>query len=160
MECTDSHSTLCFAPQHIGSVSMESANQDAVFDLVQAALAESREADGDDGAVVGSEEQYARLERRLVRLGFRADQVQEAARSVGTVDAMVVMDHLVLHTPENMLPAALRYACQRSPVDPGKEPCNTQERPTDRHMPQREEGRAEGTCAWGGRGQRGRAGSA
>ena len=34
---------------HIGSVSMESANQDLVFDLVQKAMAENREVDGDDG---------------------------------------------------------------------------------------------------------------
>ena len=52
--------------QHIGSVSMESANQDLVFDLVQEAMAENREADGDDGLIAGTDEEYGRLDRRFI----------------------------------------------------------------------------------------------
>lgn len=94
--------------RHIGSVSMDSANHDLVFELVQAALAESREADGEDGLIVGSNEQYDKLERRLTRAGFRGEQVRDAAEACATLDLTTVMDHLVLHTPENQLPASLR----------------------------------------------------
>ena len=106
--------------QHVGAVSMESGNQDLVFDLVQEALAESRQADeGEDGLVVGDQEQYERLERRLVRLGFKPSQIGEAATAVGILDAVTVLDHLVLHTPENELPAQLREKKQQHKAQAG-----------------------------------------
>jgi hypothetical protein len=52
--------------QHIGSVSMEASNQDLVFDLVQEAMAENREVDDDDGLISDTDEEYGRLDRRLI----------------------------------------------------------------------------------------------
>jgi hypothetical protein len=58
--------------------------------------------------VGGSTEALERLERRFMRVGFKSCEVREAARAVRSLDAMTVMDYLVLHTPDHSLPHQLR----------------------------------------------------
>ena len=73
---------------------MEAANQDLVFDLVQAALAEGREG-GELGEEetqgLDSNERYLRLQRRFERAGFSGAQIRDAAAGAGSLDPMTVM---------------------------------------------------------------------
>jgi hypothetical protein len=74
---------------------MEAGNQELVFDLVQAALAEAREGEeGEEDVMQGLDgnERYQRLQRRFERLGFTAAQIRHGATAAASLDPMTVLD--------------------------------------------------------------------
>ena len=73
---------------------MEAGNQELVFDLVQAALAEAREGEeGEEDVMQGLDgnEGYQRLQRRFERLGFTAAQIRHGTAAAASLDPMTVL---------------------------------------------------------------------